>query len=359
MLMTLLGILVGLVITMVVIVVGSPLWVYLLARFDILYTFIKEGRGVIIKRGDQFFRAMIKWEGHDIIDSEEKLVAHQGARPGEPVEMWDIIPTGIVPLTPLSWLEHFTGARWIGLPPWFSVYWYKFERTTLEPTGAVDANGHPILRPTFSDEETKWVFLADTVYWGKVEGAETRQKVPVDVEFLETMRVTNPWRALFGVTQWLDAVIKLSVQRGRQYLGTRTYEQLVRGENATPEKGFSGGLTILREEVHESYGTFIVRVDIYSITLAGSVAADYEKASTAEFTASAKAKTTTIQGKAEAKVIEVTGEARKKALNAQILAYKESPEAAKDLLTAEVGRGLGLGPIVRTIAESIRKGLSS
>ena len=350
------GILLGLGLLVIPTVLVLPFVITFIARFDLFYTFIKEGRGVVVKHGDGFYKVMIRWAGHDIIDSKEKLSAYV-AKTKKKAKMWKIIPSGIVDPTKLSWLERSTGARWIGIPPFYSLYKYKFNRTMLVDVRV--EGGSLITKPSYSDEETKWIFLSATTYWGEIPAAETNENVPINVGFLETVVIDNPWDALFGVNQWLETIMKLSIQRGRQYVGTRSYNDLIQKEDNVQKEGFSGGLMKLRAEVLKKFGVEVIHAEIYSIELSGKAADAHEEAATAKFTADAKAAATVITATANSRAIELEGEARAKSVAKQLEQFATNPDAAAKILDAEVGRNMGLGNVVRTVAKAVKEGMTT
>ncbi|HQG98688.1 MAG TPA: hypothetical protein PLO75_08695, partial [Thermotogota bacterium] len=131
-------------------------------------------------------------------------------------------------------------------------------------------------------------------------------------------------------------------QQGRQYVGTKTYDQLVQEEGDKEDEGFSGGVYILRERILKEYGVEIVRADILSIDPVGPAAEEYRRASTAAYLAEAKKVATVTAAEGEARAIELVGNAREQALNAQIRAYERSPQAAQATLNAEAAREMGI-----------------
>jgi hypothetical protein len=59
----------------------------------------------------------------------------------------------------------------------------------------------------FHEEVIDYVLLKPDVYWVKVEAAETRppERIPLNVEFLVTMRVENPYKAIFvAPINWVE-----------------------------------------------------------------------------------------------------------------------------------------------------------
>ena len=203
------------------------------------------------------------------------------------------------------------------------------------------------------DETVDSIFIRDTVYYGKVEGAETTDNTPVDVEYLLTVRVTNPYKALFRIHRWLEAVLDLTSQRGRQYVGTRSYKELVAEEGATQDTGFSAGIQELRGHLAKNFGVKFVYADISSVCFSGKTHDEYVTASTAEYLADARATATVKNAKAEAKAIEAKGSAEGKALKARMEQFEKNPEAARAIIDGDVGKVMG----VEMLAKAIMRGL--
>lgn len=330
----------------------SPLWLFWLARKGSRFspfTMLEDGTAKIIARGDSFYRAIARLEEHEIVTPQNKRWY-----PG--VELWEIVPRNPEAPQRQSFWEKRFGLYWVGII-FQGLFYYNFRWTTLLRK-AQPKEGEASL-PYEREETLGHIFVKNAQYWAKIATAETYDKVPVDVVFLVTLRVINPYKALFRVHRWLDVILDMIDQRGRQYIGTRTYEQLVQKEGDDEDIGFSGGVRKLREEVRIKYGVEIVSADILSLDPAGESAEEYRQASTAAYTANAKATAVRTAAEAEAYAIKQGGEARAQAIRDQAKAFSENKEAAQATLNAEVGRTLNVGAITKAIVEGVRSGLKT
>jgi len=324
----LLGILIGLVLS-------SPFWPYLLAQFDLFFTFVKEGEAKIVVAGQSYVKTILSLSGY--------IVARDGT-----------IVTG----TPWwkSPFERWFGTYWVGIPPFRKIFSYQLRWTTYQPKVA-GGGKEPVVRR----ETLRSTFVKDKVYYGKADNVETDEGLPLEVEFLVTLRVVNPYKAIFLISNWVETVIDRTTQQARVYIGTKTYQQLLQEETFEPSKGFSGYMaTALEQVILDAYGVRFVSCDILSIDPPVS----YRETTTRLYTAQrnaeaivtqaeAEATATKVKGYAEAVAITAKGQAEATALETRVAAFKKGPAAAKALLNAEVGKAQGVGPVF----EAIGKGL--
>ncbi|HPN89290.1 MAG TPA: SPFH domain-containing protein [Candidatus Paceibacterota bacterium] len=342
----------GFFLMLILAAITSPLWLFWLANSPRLahispFTTIRDGEAKVVMRGDSFRRVIGRKEGCDIVTPENK--EHY---PG--TKVWSVVQRNPDAPKREPFFQKHLGLYWVGIPPFQKLYHYTFGWVTYKaPEGETDP------RPVKRNEELFHIFIKDALYWGTLKEAETFDKMPVDVGFLITLRVTNVYDALFQVHRYLDAILDLVRQQGRQYVGTKTYEELVQEEGDEDDEGFSGGVYMLRERVSEEYGVQIVRAGILSIDPAGSAAAQYREASTAAYLAEAKKIATVTAAEGEARSIELVGNAREQALNAQIRAYDQSPQAAQATLNAEAARAMGIEHVARAVTAGIRAGFTS
>jgi len=332
--------------------ITSPLWLFWLAnnpRFTFIspFTTIRDGEAKVVMRGDSFQKVIARKEGCDVITPQNKVYYPDN-------KVWDIVQRNPEAPRKESFLQKNLGLYWVGIPPFQKLYHYNFGWVTYKaPEGETDP------RPVKRQEELFHIYIKDALYWGTLKEAETFDKLPVDVEFLITLRVVNVYDALFEIHRYLDAILDLVRQQGRQYVGTRTYDQLVQKEGDSDHEGFSHGVYNLGTQVREEYGVKIVRADILSIDPAGSAAAQYREASTAAYLAEAKKIATVTAAEGEARATELIGKAREKALKAQIRAFAANPTAAQATLNAEAARAMGIEHVAHAVTAGIRAGFTS
>ena len=332
----LIALLFGMLIGMVVIGWASlPAWAWILANFDICFTFVEEGTAKAVVRGKEFHKFLLQ--------SKEMKFRERS---------WDIVP-----LRPDEqpekryWFERWSGARWVGLWPFFSIYNYKFKWTVAKQE---EKDGKIVTTPDMRERTIGSIYIRDVVYYGKVESAETTDNTPVDVEYLLTVRVTNPYKALFRVHRWLEAVIDLTSQRGRQYIGTRSYKQLIAEEGDEQNSGFAGGIQALRGHLAKNFGVKFVYADIASVEFSRTTKKEYVEASTAAYLADAKAVAIVTEAKAEAKKIEIKGKAEANALKARMDQFQNNPDAAQATINGDVSKAMGLDKLVGAVIKGMK-----
>jgi regulator of protease activity HflC (stomatin/prohibitin superfamily) len=84
------------------------------------------------------------------------------------------------------------------------------------------------------NEVLDYVMLKDHIYLVRVKGAEDADMVPLDVDLFLTMRVTNPYKAIFRVQDWVELVTGRTMPLFRQYVAGNTFKDL---KSKTQEAG--------------------------------------------------------------------------------------------------------------------------
>ncbi|MFH1575659.1 MAG: SPFH domain-containing protein, partial [Candidatus Nealsonbacteria bacterium] len=251
---------------LIVLLTVSGLLVYfVLAPENLWWTFKKEGSAKIVTRGDQFDKILIQWEGHtlnrvtnDVVEGEE--------------------PSGL-----------FGGLFYYGFWPFKNIYNYDFTWTGVKENGEIDH--HP-------KERLDYISLKDDVYWAKVVNAEDKDLLPLTLELLFTVRVFNPYKALFNVQNWLETVINRSVTRVRNIITSKVYNEWIKNTET-----ISKTLIDLLEkegvlaEFKERYGVEIRAVEVKSI----NPPEEHRNATLRKFTAERDMEKTITDAEAESK----------------------------------------------------------
>lgn len=101
---------------------------------------------------------------------------------------------------------HFGGLRFVGIWPLDKVYTYSFRWRGIEFTGKEE-------NVEFHERTLDYILVRPDVYWTEIKAAETGpadapERIPIDLQFLVTMRVINPKKTLFEApTNWLENVL--------------------------------------------------------------------------------------------------------------------------------------------------------
>lgn len=197
---------------------------YVFAPRGWFWTFVNEGTCKAVMKMGSFDKLLIQWRGRtfdrdwNVVEKEEEA-------------------------------RLFGGLRWVGIPPFWKIYKYKFSWT------GVDVNGQ--LTP-HQKEELDYVLLMEDVYWLKIAGAEDVNLLPIDIELLVTMQVVNPYRALFKVQNWSEMVMNRLKPLFREYVATISFKDLLLKKEEEKQEIFKHLLKLgMLQEFENDYGVRI------------------------------------------------------------------------------------------------------
>lgn len=175
---------------------------FVLAPKNLFWTFVQEGTSKVVVRGDKFKQALIQWKGYTLNDDWEVVG-------GEEKQLF------------------FGGLMFYGWWPLDDIYIYDFTWTSIKENGEPQHHEKEVL---------DYILLKEDVYWTKVEKAEDMQMLPLDVELILSIRVINPYKALFAIENWLEAVINRIRPAVRNVITQGVYEELIRDKKAIGQK---------------------------------------------------------------------------------------------------------------------------
>lgn len=126
---------------------------------------------------------------------------------------------------------------------------------------------------TRSDENTDFVLVAHYQYGLQFDAAEDSKKLPLSGKMTMTVMITNPYKALFKVKNWFDALVSRVLPRVRQYISEHTYDELINSPDVhldvevlkmlrAPDPG--GGASI-DSILKEQYGITLVALETVNI----------------------------------------------------------------------------------------------
>ncbi|MCX6764925.1 MAG: hypothetical protein NT148_00045 [Candidatus Nealsonbacteria bacterium] len=142
---------------------------------NIFFTLNEEGTAKIVLKGGEFSHAIMRWEGHEFNE--------QGH---EPNEQWNVVQA------PAE--DHlFGGLRFYGLWPFYTIYSKNFRWQDIQLV-----QGKEELK--FHEENLDFVLVKPAIYGTDLKEAKTvhPERIPLDVEFLISMRVVNPYKVFFN-----------------------------------------------------------------------------------------------------------------------------------------------------------------
>jgi hypothetical protein len=176
------------------IVIGTML---LLLKF----TKVEEGRAKGIVRLGAFKKIVMAWKDYEL-DKE-----------------WNVKP-----VTEIGKKFHLPGGlRFVGIRGLDKVYEYKFRWQGIEIVEARE-------KVEFREKTIDYILVKPDVYWTKIEAAETTppERIPLDIEFLVTARVINPYKALFKAPpNWLENVLSRLNALFRDWVATKSLDEIL------------------------------------------------------------------------------------------------------------------------------------
>lgn len=175
--------------------------VYLLAKHDIFFTFVEEATAKAIMKFNGFHKIVMQYENCELDDEWNVCLCNTGRKKRKSL---------------------FGGLKWVGIPGIYSVHKYRFTWATVKPQ---EKEEKQIER---RGEDIRHIFVKDYVYLAEVKGAETKSLVPLDISFLVTARVMNPYKALFRVHDWVNVIISRIEAYFRQFVSQTEYEDIIK-----------------------------------------------------------------------------------------------------------------------------------
>lgn len=265
-----------------------------------LFTFIEPGQVKVIERGDNLVRMVMNSDGYDF------------RRQGPNEEYWEIVKgqntndplTGINPLL-MPWARYVynnTGAVFTGIYPFQKVREYKLERTRVkrrEKTGDRQvgvSNLHLEVIEDYSDHYR----LREFLFPMHITGAETKDKVPLDIIGVGKMETRNPYKAAYGTDRWDSAVVNLTTNAIGEKTKTLTLDESLTANNGDEAKTIAAAVKGIKEDLKVT-GIEITGFDVLEIN--PDLDEEGLKTLAAEALAKQQAKATREDGSARADVI--------------------------------------------------------
>lgn len=328
---------------------------WLLAHSNIIFGFIKEGRGAFVMSGESFERPLISFHGHRIERTTKGGKTFLEIVPGEPVS------EGII----LDWLRKEFGIYYFGPYPFKRRLLYKF-RWNEWSEKSVD--GKLVEELARREEETDFFYAQTFPYALVLEAAETggtktedgigevAGNLSVDLSIVLLVKIVRPQVAILQTENWFDSLGATVIHQARMYVGSHTFDQL-RSQEHKEEATTSGSDVFVHDEfcehimklnVHapigdneddsiiDAYGVKIIGAQILRIDIAGDKDGSLVKATTEAYRKQQEAIGMREIADAEAYKIEKTGDANAKAIRAAGDAHAHATKAE-----AEAVRSMG------------------
>lgn len=317
---------------LIVIVFLITLGIWLLAKTNTFFCFVREGQGAIIKRGESFHRIIISYHGHRCVIVEEEI--GEGSNKKK-VRRWKIEPghaehkNGVLGL-----LEKHFGVYWTGIYPFYQRMTYLF-RWNEWRQGDEKERGDAMPRLWHREEVSNFFYVQTFNYALFLNGAETGGSrngdssgkgvvggnVTVNAQITLLLRIIYPQVAILQNEDWFEQLEAVVLDHARLYVGSRTFEQLhglIRVEGGVESKNeFCEHIMKLNIRAPIGDGTDSI-IDAFGVEIAGAVIMSIElsgdskhiaDATTAIYVAEQKAKEKVLLAEARAKEIKMIGDA--------------------------------------------------
>jgi len=260
----LLGIYIGLgIVCLAAIVFALIVLVYFLAKNNLFCTFVEEGTAKAILKYGKFHKIIMSYEGYNLNDNWEVI-----AKPGKETQLG--------------------GLKWVGIPFIHSVYRYTFKWVSFEQK---EEEGKLVQKAISHEEEIDYIIVQDDIYYTFVREAEARGMVPLNIDALLTIRILNPYKALFRVQDWLEATQNQFKPVLVGYTGQKSFEELIEAQKQVGDTVHELLRTSkIDEDIEEDYGVHIKKIGIVNIDPASERGEKYVEAASKQWEAEKEAK---------------------------------------------------------------------
>lgn len=345
--------------TLALVVIGIYLIVLTmmeLGKTNKFFTIINEGQAKGITIFGRSHKCLMAYTTHRFNrELKPKKYLHDDAA-------WDIVPLASYDRRPesKSWAKEFIhhvlfldlgGLKWIGIWPFHRVHTYPFKWTAERGQLPETFNEGGVEYQQSRVQVLDYILTQQATYQLEIKAAEDKNQIPVTIKISWTVQITNPFKALFRVHDWLET----SSNRLKPYLRTMIGEMMWREFQMMGKKKsqIANELNeILGEsgELKTNYGVTTIGLEITDL----SVPDTFAKA--AEQVRNAQAEAEAAVHKAEA--IRITAAAEKDRVTAIYAAVKAQGEEGVVINLAEkLGDKTIIvsGPILEVIKGLVRK----
>jgi regulator of protease activity HflC (stomatin/prohibitin superfamily) len=115
------------------------------------------------------------------------------------------------------------GLRFVGIWPLDKVYSYDFRWQGIEIVEGKE-------KVVFNERKLDYILVRPDVYWTQIKGAETvaPERIPLDIEWLITMRVVNPYKTLFKAPpNWVENILARLNAHLRDWVATKSLDEIL------------------------------------------------------------------------------------------------------------------------------------
>ena len=313
-------------------IVAFLLIVFALAPNNLYFTFVDEGTAKFVTKGGEFNKALIQWKDHTF-DND-----------------WNVVPNGTEKNGKVykeSW-HPFGGLRFYGIWPIWDIHLYDFQWTGVKENGEIDP--HP--RRTLD-----YILLKDDVYWLKVEKAEDKNLLPLEVAVFATISISNPYKARFAVQNWLEAAVNRTKPAIRDAVTIDIFENLITKMETVGEGIYKmlENRKIL-QEFQKRYGVNVRKIEVKQINPPPERREDTLKKYLAE---QEQKRITTLAAAEEQRIKQVYGQIKKFGDLGRLLRALEAMEKSPLATSLQVQAIPGLPELLRGVFGKAPKAITA
>lgn len=224
-------------------IITSLLLIYLvLAPENLFFTFVPENKVKFIISGGRLQK---------ILASSNQYTLHPG---NAQFDKYDVVRGESKGL--------LGGLRFYGFWPLSDVMIYRFKWTNITESGVISEH----------DEILDTMILKTDMYLVKVTDAEDKNMIPMDIKAILTIRIVNPYKAMYMAQNWLENIVNIIKPAVREQVRKYSYEELIKGDgehfSLLGKNIFNelrGGVPNDIEELYAKYGIELSSIRIENI----------------------------------------------------------------------------------------------
>ena len=207
------------------------------------FTFVKEGTAKIVLKFGAFDKVLLAKTGY-AMDADGNI------GPGE---------------QELGLFELLGGLRFVGIRFIHTIYKRDFTWVKSLPDGVMQDR---------SEADVDFILASvDYQYGLRITKAESKDLLDLNAQITLTARVVNPYKALFAVKDWFDAVVVRIAPAVREYISNHTYEEIISDPKSQLDrdvikqlrlKGEDGSYSII-DKLRDFYGIEVLALETVNI----------------------------------------------------------------------------------------------
>lgn len=259
-------------VTLALIVADLYLLVFLaleLGRRNIFFTVVDEGQAKGITAFGRSHKCLLAYTSHRFqgeldydaywrTDEYWNIVrlTQQNIRP-EAKNFWQNI------IRQILWIE-LGGLKWVGIWPFYQIYKYEFKWTSLRGQLPQTFDESGVKREQSRIKTIDYILVRQETYQLELAGIEDKDLIPIDIKIVWTVRIINPFKAMFRVQEWLETSSdRLMAYVRREFAVTTWREFQSIGRNSDSLKQL---LQSILDELKKLYGVETIGIEIIELT---------------------------------------------------------------------------------------------